>query len=78
MHFALRLSFEGTTVNLPDSGLNREVLTSNRESSSPQLKFEVSRILNELMQEGYVVDEDAIAAVSPYLTHHLIALVAIV
>ncbi len=28
MHFALRLSFEGTTVNLPDSGLNREVLVS--------------------------------------------------
>ncbi len=26
MHFALRLSFEGTTVNLRDSGLNREVL----------------------------------------------------
>lgn len=33
--------------------------------------FEISRILNELIQEGYTVDEEAITALSPYLTQHV-------
>ena len=33
--------------------------------------FEMSRILHELMQEGYSFSREAIAAVSPYLTEHI-------
>ena len=32
--------------------------------------FEISRILNQLMQEGYSFSDAAIASVSPYLTEH--------
>jgi hypothetical protein len=33
--------------------------------------FEISRILNELRQEGYPLDADAVAALSPYWTQHV-------
>jgi len=33
--------------------------------------FEISRILNQLVQEGYTVEAEAVAALSPYLTGHL-------
>ena len=33
--------------------------------------FEISRILNELQQEGYSVEPEAIAALSPYWTQHV-------
>jgi TnpA family transposase len=33
--------------------------------------FEISRILNELMQEGYPVEVEAVAALSPYWTQHV-------
>lgn len=33
--------------------------------------FEMSRILHELMQEGYTFSEAAIASLSPYLTEHI-------
>ena len=33
--------------------------------------FEMSRILHELMQEGYSFSREVIAAVSPYLTEHI-------
>jgi len=33
--------------------------------------FEISRILNELMQEGYPVEVKAVAALSPYWTQHV-------
>lgn len=33
--------------------------------------YEISRILNELVQEGYRVEPEAIAALSPYLRHHI-------
>lgn len=33
--------------------------------------LEISRFLNKLIQEGHAVDEAAIAALSPYLTHHV-------
>lgn len=32
--------------------------------------FEMSRVLNQLMQEGYTFSDRAIASVSPYLTEH--------
>ena len=32
--------------------------------------FEMSRVLNQLMQEGYTFSDTAIASVSPYLTEH--------
>jgi len=33
--------------------------------------FEMSRILNQLMQEGYSFSDEAISALSPYLTEHV-------
>ena len=33
--------------------------------------FEMSRVLHQLMQEGYTFSEEAIAALSPYLTEHI-------
>ncbi|MBD3887085.1 Tn3 family transposase [Phormidium tenue FACHB-886] len=33
--------------------------------------FEMSRILNQLRQEGYSFSDDAISALSPYLTEHV-------
>lgn len=33
--------------------------------------FEMSRILQELIGEGYVIDEDVMGALSPYLTRHI-------
>ena len=33
--------------------------------------FEMSRILNELQQEGYPVEPEAISALSPYWTQHV-------
>lgn len=33
--------------------------------------FEMSRVLHELMREGYSIDDDIIKALSPYLTGHI-------
>jgi hypothetical protein len=33
--------------------------------------FEMSRMLNQLMQEGYSFSDEAISALSPYLTEHV-------
>jgi TnpA family transposase len=33
--------------------------------------FEMSRVLHQLMQEGYTFSEEAIASLSPYLTEHI-------
>ncbi len=33
--------------------------------------FEMSRILQELIGEGYAIDEEIIGALSPYLTGHI-------
>ncbi len=33
--------------------------------------FEISRILQELIQEGYTVEAEAVAALSPYWTQHV-------
>jgi TnpA family transposase len=33
--------------------------------------FEVTRILQELIQSGYVIEEEIMGALSPYLTKHI-------
>ncbi len=73
--FAKWLSFGGEGV----------IATNNRDEQRKIIKynhlvanclifynvFEMSRILNELMQEGMQIEPEAIAALSPYLTNHV-------
>ena len=33
--------------------------------------FQLSQILEQLVQEGYPVEPEAVAALSPYWTHHV-------
>lgn len=61
-----------------------EIRTNQRGQQRKQIKFnhlvanclifynvvEMSRILNELIQEGYTVEAEAVAALSPYLRDH--------
>ena len=74
-HFVQWLSFGGEEV----------ISSNNREEQRKMIRynhlvanclifynvFENSRILNELKQEGYPLESEAIAALSPYWTHHV-------
>jgi TnpA family transposase len=74
-HFVQWLSFGGEGV----------ITSNNREEQRKMIRynhlvanclifynvFEISRILNELRQEGYPLDTDAVAALSPYWTQHV-------
>jgi TnpA family transposase len=74
-HFVQWLSFGGEGV----------ISSNNREDQRKMIRynhlvanclifynvFEISRILNELRQEGYPLEPEAIAALSPYWTQHV-------
>ncbi|WP_373538752.1 Tn3 family transposase [Chamaesiphon sp.] len=74
-HFVQWLSFGGEGV----------ITSNNREEQRKMIRynhlvanclifynvFEISRILNELRQEGYPLDTDAVATLSPYWTQHV-------
>lgn len=68
-----------------DFGGVGEIRTNNREQQRRQIKFnhlvanglifynvvEMSRILNGLIQEGYPIETETVAALSPYLRHFI-------
>jgi TnpA family transposase len=74
-HFVQWLSFGGEGV----------ITSNNREEQRKMIRYnhlvanclifynvyEISRILNELKQEGYPLDADAVATLSPYWTQHV-------
>lgn len=64
---------------------SNEIRTNHRGQQRKQIKFnhlvanclifynvvEISRILNELIQEGQTIDAEAVAALSPYIREHI-------
>ena len=77
-------AFNGFTKWLSFGGAGA-IATNNREEQRKMIRynhlvanclifynvFEISRILQELMQEGYTVEAEAVAALSPYWTQHV-------
>jgi Tn3 transposase DDE domain len=60
---------------LPDRGDRlRELIRYNHLIANSLIfhnVFQLSQILEQLVQEGYPVEPEAVAALSPYWTHHV-------
>lgn len=72
--FAKWLSFGGNVISTNNREEQRKMIRYNHLVANSLIfynVFELSRILRQLIQEGYSVEPEAVAALSPYWTHHV-------
>jgi TnpA family transposase len=72
--FAKWLSFGGSVLSTNNREEQRKLIRYNHLVANSLIfhnVFQLSRILEQLVGEGYTVEPEAVAALSPYWTHHV-------